>query len=117
VALWAVALFLASSTSYLGPAGALPDWLTHGAAYLVLGFLVARALAGGTGGALSGRAASIAVLATTVYGASDEWHQSFVPGRDASAADVLKDLAGSGLGVALFGWRGRNRARGLEAAP
>jgi VanZ family protein len=31
----------------------------------------------------------------TAYGATDEWHQSFVPGRQADAADVLADALGA----------------------
>jgi VanZ family protein len=33
-------------------------------------------------------------LGTGAYAALDEWHQSFVPGRQASVGDVLMDLAG-----------------------
>lgn len=116
VALWAGVLFVASSRSEVGPAGRIPDWATHGAAYFVLGLLIARALAGGFGGALSGRAVAIATLAATLYGASDEWHQSFVPGREASAADVAKDLGGAALGVWLFRRLTRTGLRRLEAA-
>jgi hypothetical protein len=37
---------------------------------------------------------------------SDEWHQSFVPGRDASAWDVLADMIGFGIAAAaFFAWR------------
>ncbi len=45
-----------------------------------------------------------------VYGVVDEWHQSFVPGRVSSAADVLTDVCG-GLAVAfaLTWWRWRRR--------
>ncbi|KAB7707371.1 VanZ family protein [Bacillus aerolatus] len=39
---------------------------------------------------------------TTVYAATDEFHQSFVPGRTASIADVLLDSVGAAL--ALFVW-------------
>lgn len=35
-------------------------------------------------------------LGTGAYAALDEWHQSFVPGRQASVGDVLVDLAGIG---------------------
>jgi VanZ family protein len=37
----------------------------------------------------------------TVYGGVDEWHQSWVPGRTASLADLLSDALGAALGVAL----------------
>lgn len=35
-----------------------------------------------------------ALLITAAYAASDEWHQSFVPGRTASPVDVLIDTTG-----------------------
>lgn len=42
-------------------------------------------------------------LFCVLYSASDEWHQSFVPGRVAVYTDVLIDSAGAlaGLGLAL----------------
>lgn len=41
-----------------------------------------------------------AVLCCLVYGISDEFHQSFIPGRSPSAADVVADTLG-GLSAAL----------------
>jgi VanZ family protein len=38
-------------------------------------------------------------LLATAYGVSDEYHQSFVPGRDASVRDVGSDFAGAALGA------------------
>ena len=102
VALWAGLLFFLSSRSDLGPAGRIPDWITHGTAYLALAVLLARALAGGFGRPLTGGTAVAVVLAATFYGVSDEWHQSFVPGRDSSAGDVVKDAGGALLGVLFF---------------
>lgn len=101
VALWAGLIFFASSLSDPGPAGRIPDWITHGAAYFVLAGLVARALAGGLGRPLPLRHALAAVFAVTLYGLSDEWHQSGVPGRDPSAGDVAKDAGGAVLGASL----------------
>ena len=37
-----------------------------------------------------------------LYGVSDEWHQSFVPGRSPSAADWGADVAGVVLGYGLL---------------
>ena len=31
------------------------------------------------------------------YGATDEWHQSFVPGRDADVRDLVADAVGAAL--------------------
>jgi len=39
-----------------------------------------------------------AVVIAAVYGISDELHQYFVPGRNASAWDALADLTGAFLG-------------------
>lgn len=44
------------------------------------------------------------LLALVVYGALTEVVQSFVPGRSASAADLLADSIGAGLGLLLALW-------------
>jgi VanZ family protein len=44
----------------------------------------------------------LSVAATTAYGVSDEWHQSFVDGRSAEVADVAADFAGSVIGSGCF---------------
>ena len=44
---------------------------------------------------------SVWVLAV-LYGVSDEWHQSFVSGRHATALDVGFDAIGAALGVAAW---------------
>ncbi|MEM7678152.1 MAG: VanZ family protein [Myxococcota bacterium] len=41
-------------------------------------------------------------LGAGLYGVSDEWHQSFVPGRNAAFDDVLADVVGGTIGGALF---------------
>lgn len=38
----------------------------------------------------------------SLYGLSDEWHQSFVPGRESSGADWLADSLGAALAVLLL---------------
>ncbi len=48
------------------------------------------------------------IIAATLYAASDEWHQSFVPSRSASAIDVAIDACGA-LCAALSRYR---RAKG-----
>jgi len=86
-----------------------PDFVLHGAAYFVLALLSIRALSRG----LFHRASSLhlwgGVLIAIVYGASDEWHQSFVAGRVASVSDLAYDALGAMLAalVLLLFWRGR----------
>lgn len=108
---WAAAIFGASSQSDLGPAARIPDWITHGSGYAILAFLTCRALAGGVGRSFSDGAFALAVLLVTAYGVSDEFHQSFVPLRDASPGDVVKDLGGALAGSALFRAQGTKQGR------
>jgi VanZ family protein len=51
-----------------------------------------------------------AVLAV-LYAASDEWHQSFVPGRHPPPSDVLIDTAGATAGLLLLWWWQRRQRR------
>lgn len=43
-----------------------------------------------------------AVVAGMLYGASDEWHQSFVPMRDSNVVDWLADSIGVLLGSLFY---------------
>jgi VanZ family protein len=46
---------------------------------------------------------AVAVVAiASLYGAVDEFHQSFVPGRDMSAWDWLADVIGAGIGTGIL---------------
>jgi len=42
------------------------------------------------------------VLFCVIYGLSDEWHQSFIPGRMVGCYDLLADLAGAVLVTAIW---------------
>ena len=50
----------------------------------------------------SGVSGLLFLLMGVGYGALDEWHQGFVPGRDASVGDWVADSAGVILGLVLF---------------
>ena len=77
------------------------DKLLHFIEYAALGAAWYRALRGeGT----SAAAALVgAAVATAAFGVSDEWHQSFVPLRDASIRDWMTDLMGGAMGAAGYG--------------
>ncbi len=44
-----------------------------------------------------------------IYAVSDEIHQSFVPGRDCSAGDLLADIVGLSIGLSLYLWYRRRQ--------
>lgn len=74
--------------------------LYHLVEYSVLGallFLAARS-SFGLGAA---KAVMVAFAFSLLYGISDEWHQSFVPGRFSSWGDVAADGLGGLLGALL----------------
>ncbi|NWG14448.1 MAG: VanZ family protein [Acidobacteria bacterium] len=91
-------------------AGELPDWLLHGAAYLVLYLLAFWAVHEGMRPRPGRGGFVLPLLVTVLYGVSDEIHQGFVPARDASARDAIADAAGALLGVGLVRLYGRRKA-------
>jgi len=118
-AAWAGLIFFLSSLESPPGSRSVPDWISHGIAYLVLSALLCRALHGAAG-RLSARTLLATIALATAYGITDELHQRAVPGRDASVADVGKDFVGAALGaVAYARWRqsrGVASARGTVAA-
>jgi VanZ family protein len=102
VVLWMGIVFFFSSLSRLGPLGRTPDWITHPLEYAVGGAALSRALAGGGWRTVTARAAVMSTLLATAYGVTDEYHQSFVPGRTSDPADVAKDFAGAAAGAVLY---------------
>ena len=46
----------------------------------------------------------VAIILGSLYGVSDEYHQSFIPGRFAMLDDVVADVVGSVLGALLGSW-------------
>jgi VanZ family protein len=45
---------------------------------------------------------SLVLSISTLYGITDEIHQSFVPGRDAAVLDLVLDMIGATLGCLIF---------------
>src|SRR6185436_7639807 len=55
----------------------------------------------------------VPLILVPAIGAADEWHQSFVPGRSALAADWLADEAGTVVAVAIY-WALKKREKRKE---
>ena len=48
------------------------------------------------------------ILISMIYAASDEFHQTFIPGRDAGVMDFLTDSAGILLSVLIYSYMAKN---------
>ena len=83
--------------------------VVHFAIYGLLAVLWRRALASRMGG---GRATLGALLIAALYAATDEYHQSFVSGRDGSPFDWAIDSAGAVTAMLLARSRGRRELAG-----
>ncbi|MEP6757347.1 MAG: VanZ family protein [Chthonomonadales bacterium] len=57
------------------------------------------------------------MLFAVLFAASDEWHQTFVPGRDGCIRDVLIDSAGAALAATYLLLKQRRRVRELVEEP
>jgi VanZ family protein len=100
VALYAVAIFLASSIEHPGTLpGHTPDYVAHAMLYAGFAAVILRALSGARWLGVTPRSAAAAVAGAVLYGLTDEIHQLFVPGRSFQATDLLADLVGAALGV------------------
>jgi VanZ family protein len=113
-----LAIFVESCfpTPPLGPSFPMKDKVLHILAYGLLAILFCRASRITWPERLSPmQLLVISVLFATLYGATDEFHQSFVAARTADVLDGLADFMGSILGtwgyMTLIAKRGIARAR------
>lgn len=78
------------------------DKIIHVLEYMPFGFLLTRAFFN-TNRRLSQKTLLVYVILTSfLYGLSDEYHQFFVEGRDATVIDALADTIGGMLGVYIY---------------
>jgi VanZ family protein len=83
------------------------DKFLHLVAYAVLGYLACRSFA-----SLRSLRSPLVIFTAgfifaVLFGISDEWHQSFVPGRMADGWDLFADGVGAFLGAVGHSWRYR----------
>ena len=72
--------------------------------YAVLAWLASRALT-----RPSARGAFTVLALVAAFGAADEGHQHFIPGRSMDGADLIADIVGGGVGVLAFQTAHRRR--------
>ncbi len=90
-------IFIGSAMEHPLPETQIPqlDKLLHAVEFGALCFLLIRALKGSFTGLSGFRLLAFAVILTTIYGATDEIHQLFVPGRVSSFIDLFFDFLGA----------------------
>lgn len=97
----ALIFYLSSQSNIDLPSFTQSDKLLHLAEYAVLGFLAYRFFRQVLPGKSMALVVMVAFLFALLYGVSDEFHQSFVSGRDSSWLDILADGAGGYLGARI----------------
>ncbi|HJR75593.1 MAG TPA: VanZ family protein [Nitrospiraceae bacterium] len=107
VCLYAAFIFYLSSQSFFPDTlpsfvEKLGDKVHHMVAYGVFGLLWYRAFRFCGGRWAAARAVLLAVLASTLYGVTDELHQSFVPLREPDPWDVAADAIGAAVAVLVM---------------
>ena len=95
---WAILIFILSSMTRLHPPDLgfhAQDKLAHAVEYGIFGWLLSRSFHLLTPN--HAKAVFLVLFLGSLYAASDELHQLFVPGRRADIFDFLADAAGLGL--------------------
>ena len=106
IAQMAAIFFLSGMATLPSLPGGLTSYTGHLIGYAILGALALRALARATWSGVTARAASLAWLWSAAYGATDEFHQRFVPGRNATVEDWIADAVGAAVAIgAIVIWR------------
>lgn len=93
----------------------LPDWVMHGIEFGVLALLLGHA-ASRMGRPATAATAVLVAGTCALFGAIDEIHQGFIPGREMSLRDGLADAAGAAIAAAADVLV-RRRRTGAAAGP
>ena len=104
ILLYCLLIFIQSSypSPDIGPHWPFKDKVLHFTAYALLGALFLRAFKTTRIKHHLKLIIMFSVLFSSLYGISDEIHQSFVPYRTADVMDALADILGSAFGVYIF---------------
>ncbi|MFO1451098.1 MAG: VanZ family protein [Opitutaceae bacterium] len=95
LAIAAAVVFGSSRSEIAGPAVVGFDKVAHFGAFGLLATAAYRLV--------PRRAGVWVVLAVSLFGASDEWHQSFTAGRSVELADWIADTSGAAVAVLAYG--------------
>jgi VanZ family protein len=120
VVVWMSVIFFGSSIGNLPLVGSkTSDQVVHRIAHLlefaVLGAVVLRAVTRDR--LITKREIILTAIITALYGASDEFHQRFTPGRSSEGLSVLFDAAGGLIGAWVWRWWKSPNRRRMGAVP
>lgn len=87
------------------------DYVLHLVEYAGLTLTVIWGLTSGFRKVVSLQLVAVACLVTSLYGATDEFHQSFIPFREASLSDLTMDVLGALVTGFLVYWVKRGSRR------
>lgn len=79
--------------------------MAHATEYAILGMLMSEAVY--AYGVCGKKVIRYAWILATIYAATDEFHQLFVPGRSGQFRDVLLDSTGAAVGILILRRTGR----------
>ncbi len=99
--LWVALTFIVSHQPVVVIPFGAPDYVAHAINYGVLCVLLIWALASGDWPTLTASLILSAVCLAVILGVADEFHQSFIPGRDATVRDVIADAVGAIAGACV----------------
>ena len=98
----ALIFYLSSIPGLATPPGPISDKHFHFMSYGLLSVLLVRALASARVRDITWRVAILAFGLATFYGATDEFHQWFVPGRTSALDDLAADALGAAAAAGLL---------------
>lgn len=107
---WAGLIFILSSIPHLSPPDVgveLSDKLAHVVEYGIFGYLLVRALLNFLSARSKVYASILAIIIGVFWALTDEIHQSFISGREASKLDFLADGIGVVIAQGVFWAKGR----------
>ena len=103
VVLYMIGIFVASSIVDPPMPTNVTDISLHEIVYFGLTLLLIRALSSATWSGVTMTTLIVAFVIAVAYGVSDEWHQTFVPTRQADMRDLRADALGAFAATALVG--------------
>ena len=102
--------FLSHQSNPPGPQ-VFPDYAAHFVEYALFGLTLTWGATSGFQQPLTSKSVGVVGVIVVLYAISDEFHQSFVPNREASLGDVTADVLGAAACVGMVWVTGRGKWR------